>query len=136
MQDFRKLKVWQRSHQLTLAVYRTTASFPKSELFGLTGQMRRSCSSIPTNIAEGCGRQGDQEFARFLQIALGSASELEYQLILARDLSYLKEHDYESLSDELVEVGRMLNVLIQRVRPADGKTASQRPRSPELAASS
>ncbi len=136
MQDFRKLKVWQRSHQLTLAVYKTTAGFPRSELFGLTSQMRRSCSSIPTNIAEGCGRQGDHEFARFLQIALGSASELEHQLILARDLGYLQAHDYEVLSAELVEVGRMLNVLIQRVRPPDGKSVPQRPRSPELTARS
>ena len=89
MQDFKKLKVWQNSHNLTLAIYRATESFPSPELYGLTTQMRRSCSSIPANIAEGCGRDGDAEFARFLRIAMGSAAELDYHLLLARDLGFL-----------------------------------------------
>ena len=86
MQDYRKLAVWQSSHELTLAVYRVTIRFPKDELFGLTSQMRRSSSSIPTNIAEGCGRATNADFTRFLHISLGSANELEYQLLLCRDL--------------------------------------------------
>ena len=86
MQDFRNLSVWRLAHELTLAAYRETSRFPSSEQFGLTSQMRRSAASIATNIAEGCGRGSDADFGRFLQIALGSASELEYQLLLAADL--------------------------------------------------
>lgn len=86
MKDFRKLKVWEKSHQLTLAIYENTSSFPQSELYGLTSQIRRSAYSIPTNIAEGSGRGSDAELARFLTIAMGSASELEYQLQLACEL--------------------------------------------------
>jgi four helix bundle protein len=86
MQDFRELQVWRKAHRLTLAVYRATAGFPREELYGLTGQIRRSCSSIPANLAEGCGRSGDSDFARFCSIAIGSASELEYHLLLAKDL--------------------------------------------------
>jgi four helix bundle protein len=84
MKDFHALKVWQKAHQLTLAVYQVTATFPREELYGLTSQLRRSCSSIPANLAEGCGRNGDAEFARFSCIAMGSASELEYHLLLGR----------------------------------------------------
>ena len=116
MQDYRNLKVWERAHQLTLAVYTTTAMFPKDELYGLTSQIRRSCSSIPANIAEGCGRDGDAEFARFLRIAMGSASELDYHLLLARDLGFLHKTDYERLENELREIRRMLNVFIQKLR--------------------
>jgi four helix bundle protein len=89
MQDFRKLKVWQKAHQLTLRVYEVTRKFPKAELYGMVSQMRRSWSSIPRNIAEGCGRGTDLDFARFLQISMGSASELEYDLLLSHDLGYL-----------------------------------------------
>ena len=89
MKDFRQLKVWEKAHQLALQVYKTTVNFPREELYGLTSQIRRSSMSIPTNIAEGCGRHTDAEFARFLQIAMGSASETEYQLLLARDLEFL-----------------------------------------------
>jgi four helix bundle protein len=85
MKDFRQLKVWEKAHQLALEVYNATKGFPKEELYGLTSQIRRSSMSIPTNIAEGCGRNTDADFARFLQMAMGSASETEYQLILARD---------------------------------------------------
>jgi four helix bundle protein len=86
LRDFRELKVWGKANQLTLSVYKATQIFPKEELYGLTSQMRRSCASIPANIAEGCGRTGEAELARFLQIAMGSASELEYYLLLAYDL--------------------------------------------------
>jgi four helix bundle protein len=85
MKDFRDLKVWEKGHHMTLTSYRLTAGFPKHELFGLTSQIRRCSSSIPANIAEGCGRMGNTEFHRFLQIACGSANELEYHLVLARD---------------------------------------------------
>jgi four helix bundle protein len=95
MKDFKELKVWVKAHQLTLAVYQATTTFPKEELYGLTSQMRRSAASIPTNIAEGCGRGSDDDFRRFLQIAMGSASELEYQLLLAHDLGYFSTADSE-----------------------------------------
>jgi len=117
VQDYRNLKVWERAHQLTLEVYKATALFPKDELYGLTSQIRRrSCASIPANIAEGCGRDGDAEFARFLRIAMGSASELDYHLLLARDLSFLSGTAYEQLESELIEVRRMLNSFIQKLR--------------------
>jgi four helix bundle protein len=116
VKDYRELKVWERAHQLTLAVYKTTAMFPKDELYGLTSQIRRACASIPANIAEGCGRSGDAEFARFLQIAMGSASELDYHLLLARDLNFVNSGDYEQLANELTEVRRMLNSFIQKLR--------------------
>ncbi|HEX6837928.1 MAG TPA: four helix bundle protein, partial [Polyangia bacterium] len=89
MQDFRDLKVWQRAHELTLAIYRATATFPSEERFGLTSQMRRSAASVPANIAEGRCRGSDADFGRFLRVALGSAAETEYHLILAGDLGLL-----------------------------------------------
>src|SRR6266508_857312 len=97
MKDFRQLKVWEKSHQLALAVYKATRGFPKEELYGLTSQIRHSSMSIPTNIAEGCGRFTDADFARFLQIAMGSASETEYQLILAYDLEFITTETQEEL---------------------------------------
>ena len=119
MRDFKDLKVWRKSHELTLAVYGATRSFPKDELFGLTSQIRRSCESIPANIAEGCGRDGGLDLVRFLQIAMGSASELEYHLLLARDLRYINNQDHELLSTDVTEVKRMLTGFIRKVR-ADG----------------
>lgn len=116
MKDFRELKVWGKAHQLTLAIYHTTTTFPQEERYGLTSQMRRSAASIPTNIAEGCGRGSDDDFRRFLQMAMGSASELEYQLILAHDLGYLAAADYERLSMAIVEVKRMLASLITKIK--------------------
>lgn len=95
MQDYKALKVWEKSHQLTLAVDQATATFPKDELYGLTSQIRRACASIPANIAEGCGGDGGAEFARFLRIAMGSASELDYHLLLARDLNLLSAVGYK-----------------------------------------
>lgn len=116
MQDFRTLKVWQKAHQLTLAVYAATKTFPEDERFGLTSQMRRAAASIPANIAEGCGRDGGSDFARFLQIAMGSASELEYHLILAHDLSMLALDRYNTLLNGVIEVKKMLAALIRKLR--------------------
>jgi len=116
MRDFRKLKVWEKSHQLTLSVYEITGGFPDDERFGLTSQMRRACTSIPTNIAEGCGRDGHAELARFLQIAMGSASELEYQLLLANELGMLNQPDYELVNQNTVEVKKMLASFIKKLK--------------------
>lgn len=116
MKDFRQLKVWEKSHQLALAIYKETKKFSKEEFYGLTSQIRRASMSIPTNIAEGCGRNTDAEFARFLQIAMGSASETEYQLILARDLEFLSKENHEKLHKEVEEVKRMLASLLKTLR--------------------
>jgi four helix bundle protein len=117
LKDFQDLQVWQKSHALTLEIYQITKRFPRDELYGLTSQMRRSSSSIPTNIAEGAGRRsGDTEFKRFLEIALGSATELEYQLILARDLEYIAPQTYLTLNALLSESKRMLVSLIQKLK--------------------
>ncbi|HMO84838.1 MAG TPA: four helix bundle protein [Lacipirellulaceae bacterium] len=97
MQDFRNLKVWEKSHALTLDVYRHSRGFPSDERFGLTSQLRRACSSVPANLAEGCTRGGDLDFARFVNIAAGSASETDYHLLLARDLGYLPGETYDIL---------------------------------------
>jgi four helix bundle protein len=118
MQDFKALQVWQRSHQLALDTYKATKGIPKDELFGLTSQLRRAVTSVPSNIAEGSGRQSNAEFARFLSIAMGSAAETEYQFLLAKDLGFLTAADFVVLSNEIVEIRRMLNSLIQRVRDA------------------
>lgn len=116
MKDFRQLKVWEKSHQLALAVYKETKKFPKEELYGLTSQIRRASMSIPTNIAEGCGRNTDKDFARFIQISMGSASETEYQLILARDLEFLPIDTYEKLHNDVEEIKRMLASLLKTLR--------------------
>ena len=115
MRDFRELKVWQRCHRLTPAGYGATGGFPQDELYGLTSQLRRSCSSIPANIAEGCGRSSDAELARFLHIASGSASELEYHLLLSRDLNLLTPPDHERLERETTEIKRMLSTFVKRL---------------------
>jgi four helix bundle protein len=109
MRDFRKIQVWERAHLFTLKIYKTTYSFPKDELYGLTSQMRRAAVSIPSNIAEGCGRDTQAELARFVHISGGSASELEYQLILAHDLGYISDEHYPELNSEINEIKRMLN---------------------------
>jgi four helix bundle protein len=114
--DYRKLQVWQRAHRLTVEVYLMTRAFPREELYGLTSQLRRAASSVPANIAEGCGRNGDAELARFLGIALGSANELDYHLLLARDLEYLPPSHYERLTIEAQEVAKMLSAFIGRLR--------------------
>jgi four helix bundle protein len=116
--DFRELKVWEKAHWLTLAAYQCTTSFPRDETFGLTSQIRRSASSVPANIAEGCGRGGG-DLARFCRIAAGSASELQYHLLLARDLGYLEEAAYASLEQLASEVERMLAGFIGRLQSDD-----------------
>ena len=115
MRDFRKLKVWEKAHLLTLEVYRVTRNFPKEELYGLTSQMRRSASSVPSNIAEGCGRSSEAETARYFNIALGSASELDYQILLAHDLQLLSDKEHQKLADDVAEVKRMLTAYKQRL---------------------
>jgi four helix bundle protein len=116
MKDYRELKVWQKAHDLTLAVYRISASFPRAELYGLTSQLRRSCSSISANLAEGCGRNGDAELARFCSIAMGSASELDYHLLLARDLKLIDVKQYQQLAQRTSEVKRMLTGFFQTLK--------------------
>src|SRR5579864_4396853 len=103
MKDFRRLKVWEKAHLLTLDVYKVTSRFPREEMYGLTSQLRRCSASIGANIAEGCGKDGNRELHRFLQIASGSASELDYHLLLSRDLNYLAETDYERMEKQLLE---------------------------------
>ena len=116
MRRFKEIKAWEKSHAVTLAVYALTKNFPKDELYGLTSQIRRSASSVGANIAEGCDRKSKGELGRFMLIALGSASELEYHLLLARDLDFLNSPDYQRLELEVVEVKRMLSSLIRKLR--------------------
>jgi four helix bundle protein len=104
VKDFRELKVWEKAHEMALRSYRLTEAFPKHELFGMASQIRRCSASIPANIAEGCGRLGNSELHRFLQIACGSASELEYHLLLARDLGYLPSAEHLSAQKQLLEM--------------------------------
>ena len=115
MKDFRSLKVWEKAHSFTLEIYGLTRLFPKEELYGLTSQIRRASSSIPTNIAEGCGRGSDADFKRFLQIAFGSASETEYLLLLSKDLKYADSSKMEILNENIIEIKKMLSSLIQKI---------------------
>jgi four helix bundle protein len=115
MKDFRDLKVWDRAHRLTLEVYRATGRFPREELFGPTSQMRRCSASMGANIAEGCGSRGNAEFHRFLQIAGGAGSELDYHILLAHDLHFLAEADYRKLTADLTELRKMRTSLLQKV---------------------
>ncbi len=119
MRDFRELKVWQKAHQLVLEVYHHSKGFPPEERFGLTAHLRKTATSVPSNIAEGCGRDGDKELARFLNIAAGSASELDYQLLLARDLGYLASDDHRHIAGRVGEVRRMLYRFVESLSPAD-----------------
>jgi four helix bundle protein len=109
MRDFRKIQVWQKSHELTLQLYKITSAFPREELYGLTSQIRRGSASIPSNIAEGCGRNTQTELARFVQIASGSASELDYHLLLARNLGFINQEIYVELGNKVAEIKRMLH---------------------------
>jgi four helix bundle protein len=127
MKDFRDLKVWEKAHVMVLACYQITSNFPKQEMFGLVSQIRRAGASIPANIAEGCGRRGNGDFQRFLQIAMGSACELEYHLLLSRDLKYLVQADYGRLVNQVTEIKRMLASLAKKVsseRYLDSNAAS------------
>jgi four helix bundle protein len=117
MEDFKDLKVWTKAHQLTLAIYHCTRRFPRDEIYGLTSQIRRASASIGANIAEGCGRRSDPEMKRFIQISRGSASELEYHLLLARDLQLLTVEEFEDLEAKTLEIQRMLAALTQRLGP-------------------
>lgn len=113
MKNFRDLKVWVMAHQLTL--YRATREFPREELYGLSSQMRRCAASIGANIAEGCGKRGNNELYRYLEIASGSASELEYHLLLAADLSYLHAEEYQKLNRQLISTRKMLTSLLRKI---------------------
>ncbi len=117
MRDYRTLQVWQRSHQLTLSIYVVSRRFPKEELFGLISQIRRASYSIPANIAEGCGRDSDAELKRFLSIAHGSASELEYFLLLATELEYLTGAEHAPLASEVAELKKMIGAFARKLKP-------------------
>lgn len=119
VQNFRGLKVWQKAHELTLAVYKATTKFPREEMYGLTSQLRRASSSIPANIAEGCGRSGVAELARFCSIAAGSASEVDYHLLLARDLNLMRPQEHIRLAAQTIEVKRMLAGFLTRLKASN-----------------
>ena len=116
MKDYRELQVWRTGHALTLEIYRATKSFPKEELFGLTSQMRRAASSIPANLAEGCGRDGDAELKRFLNIALGSASELDYFILLITEIGYLPAEQAQPLAEACLVLRRQLGAFIRKLK--------------------
>ncbi len=116
MQDYKKLKVWEKSNKIALDVYSLTAEFPVEEKYGITSQIRRAVISIPTNIAEGTGRGSNKDFNRFLHISMGSASEVDYLLLLAKDLKFFDQNVYSKISDDLFEVKKMLTGLIKKVK--------------------
>jgi four helix bundle protein len=116
MKDFRKLKVWEKAHRLTLKIYKVTEQFPREELYGLTSQIRRACVSIPMNISEGCVRSSDADFCRFFYIVLGSTSELEYLILLSMDLKIIKNELHIELNNEINEVKKMLISMIQKLK--------------------
>mgnify|MGYP003635151372 CR=1 FL=1 len=116
MQDYRKLDVWKLSHELTMQIYRVTAEFPADERYNLTSQIRRSCVSIPSNIAEGCGRSSNAELMRFLYIAMGSAQELDYQLFLSAELTYIPKPTYDKTKEQLTILQKKLNRFIQTLK--------------------
>jgi four helix bundle protein len=115
MKEFRHLQVWHRAHDLALHIYRATDNFPRGELCGLRSQLRRAVASIGANLAEGCGRNGNAELARYCAIAMGSASELEYHLLLAKDLQFIDPAEYEGLNERTIEVKRMLTALQKKI---------------------
>jgi four helix bundle protein len=116
MKDYRSLNVWKSGHALTLEIYRQTKTFPKDELFGLTSQLRRAASSIPANISEGCGRDGDAELKRFVNIALGSACEVDYFVLLAGELGYFTPTAHRTLADDVLRLRRQLGAFIQKLK--------------------
>jgi four helix bundle protein len=122
LQHFTRLAVWEKARALCVAVYRVTQDFPRAELYGLTGQIRRAAVSVSANIAEGRGRMGDGDFCRFLRYALGSATELESHLLLARDLSFVSGEEHLALARSTAEVQRMLASLVRQIdRPRRGR---------------
>ncbi len=116
MQNYKDLKVWEKAHQFTLMIYHESKQFPKEELYGSTNQLRRAASSIPANIAEGCGKGSNGDLAKYLNIALGSANESEYFVLLAKDLSYLEVEKFETLYKLINEIKAMLIALVAKVR--------------------
>lgn len=116
MRDFKKLVVWEKFHKLVLAIYKATTHFPKDEVFGITSQLRRAAVSIPCNIAEGAGRNSNPDFNRFLSIAMGSASETEYLLLLSFELGYLTPYTFKLLNDELIQSKKMLNSFSSKLK--------------------
>jgi four helix bundle protein len=119
MRDYKKYSVWSDSHNLTLEVYLLTKKFPKEELFGITSQIRRASSSVPTNIAEGCGRSSDLDFRRFLIIAHGSATEVEYLLFLSFELNYISEEQYGNLNYKIEILRKQIHTLIKKLALSD-----------------
>jgi four helix bundle protein len=115
LQDFRNLDVWERAHRLVLAIYKATATLPREEIFGVTMQLRRAATAVPTRIAEGCGRDSNLEFAVDLRKAVAACKEVEYLLLLAKDLGYLKPEIHDSLSAETVEVRKMIYGLLRKL---------------------
>ncbi len=115
MRDFKKYNIWKESHSLTLKIYQITSDFPKDEKFGIISQIRRASSSVPTNISEGCGRDSDVEFSRFLTIAQGSICEVEYLIILSNDLSYLDKETSKELLDRISQIRKQIHSLKQKL---------------------
>jgi len=115
MRNYRDLQVWSKAHDLTLELYRVSRDFPREEMFGVTSQLRRAAASIGANLAEGCGRRASGELARFVRIAMGSASELDYHLLLCHDLGLMKDDDFEPSATRLTEVRKMLTSFLSRV---------------------
>ena len=125
MKDYRNIRAWQKAHQLVLAIYRISENFPPKEMYGLTSQLRRAAMSIPTNIAEGYGRSTDTEIARFIDISLGSANEVEYLLLLSADLKYTGHEDAQRLFEKVIEVRKMLTVFAKTLRASNPKAGSR-----------
>lgn len=125
MKDFRDLRLWRKAHDMTLRVYQVSRDFPKEEVYGLTSQLRRASVSVSANLAEGCGRGSNLDFARFLQMAMGSASETEYHLLLSHDLGYLDVENYKELNGVVQEIKRMLASLIAKLRSNTSWTISE-----------
>jgi four helix bundle protein len=123
MRNYRDLQIWTKAHNPTLELYKLSRQFPKEEVYGLTSQLRRAASSIGANLAEGCGRQSNPEFARFVRISMGSASELDYHLLLSRDLGFLENDTYQRTSKSLTEVRKMLASLLSTVETEIGTRA-------------
>ena len=121
MSDYKKLKVWEDAHKFTVDIYNITQKFPNNEQYGLTSQIRRSSSSIPTNIVEGCGQLENGNLIRFLGISKGSAFEAEYQLLLAKDLNYIINEEYNSLTKKIGEIISMLTGLIKSLKSKNYK---------------
>ena len=119
MKDYRNIQAWQRSHKAALLIYGVTYKFPSKEMYGLTSQLRRAAVSVPTNIAEGCGRTTETELARFMDISLGSLNEIEYLLFLSSDLGYIEKKTYQGISEEVVEIRKMLTAYVKAVRKSN-----------------